>query len=92
MRSGKSAAVGTPEFKSVLELRLMALLTDLVREHGMGGINGPSTLAPSNPQRRVIPSTSGRPAKVLLRISSRTPPVDHLTFSSQWRLRATRCK
>ncbi len=37
MRSGKPAADGTPGLESVLELRLMALLTDLVREHGMIG-------------------------------------------------------
>ena len=37
MRSGNSPADGTPGLESVLELRLMALLTDMVRAHGMGG-------------------------------------------------------
>ncbi len=37
MRSGNSPAEGTPGLESVLELRLMALLTDMVRAHGMIG-------------------------------------------------------
>ena len=37
MRSDGSLAEETPGLESVLELRLMALLTDVVRTHGMGG-------------------------------------------------------
>ena len=37
MRSGNSAIEGKSGLESMLELRLMALLTDLVRKHGMTG-------------------------------------------------------
>ena len=40
MGSGRPATEGTPGLESLLKLRLMALLTDLVRAHGSIGARG----------------------------------------------------